>query len=421
MNPPTGSQFDPRSVSSQSSLRVAWYPDEGSERHPYLLRKIVMQTQLTISVENLAPTNGTLLTPVWFGIHNGTFDTYDRGRPASLGLERIAEDGNVDDLNREFSLAGFGTVQGAIVGAAGTPGPIDVGETATQTITLDGSAATSRFFSYASMLLPSNDFFVANGNERAHQIFDDQGNFIGADFIILGSQVLDAGSEVNDEIPANTAFFGQQTPNTGVIENGVVQLATGFIPGGAILSTPQFATADFTAANYQVARIRIFNTLNGDEDRNKLNGTEQDDLIYGNGGSDRLYGKGGNDRLVGGFGDDWLEGGEGDDELYGSEGSNSLRGGNGDDRLFGGGFNRLIGGNGGDRFILTAGEGFDIVTDFSFEDGDRLSLSDGLQFSSLGITATGRNGRHTVISAGDDDLVILRNVSAISVTESVFA
>jgi len=24
----------------------------------------------------------------------------------------------------------------------------------------------------------------------------------------LGSNVLDAGSEVNDEIPANTAFFG---------------------------------------------------------------------------------------------------------------------------------------------------------------------------------------------------------------------
>ncbi len=51
----------------------------------------MVDTQITITVENLAPTNGTSLTPFWFGLHDGNFDTYDRGRPASLGLERIAE------------------------------------------------------------------------------------------------------------------------------------------------------------------------------------------------------------------------------------------------------------------------------------------------------------------------------------------
>jgi RTX calcium-binding nonapeptide repeat (4 copies) len=383
------------------------------------MKKATTQTQLTISVENVSPTNGTLLTPLWFGIHDGTFDTYDRGRPVSPGLESVAEDGAVEGITREFDLAGFGTVQGAVSGTEGTPGPIDVGETATQTVTLDGSAATSRFFSYASMILPSNDFFVANGNERLHQIFDDQGNFIGADFIILGSQVLDAGSEVNDEIPANTAFFGQQTPNTGMTENGVVQLATGFIPGGAILSTPQFAAADFTAANYQVARIHIFNTLNGDDDKNKLAGTDRDDLINGNGGSDRLYGKLGNDKLVGGFGDDLLEGGEGNDDLYGNEGTNRLGGGNGADRLIGGvGFNSLSGGKGSDQFILAAGEGLDTIADFNLGSGDRLSLSGVLSFSDLTITTVGRN---TVIGYGGDELAMLKNVSAASITEGSFA
>jgi Ca2+-binding RTX toxin-like protein len=378
-----------------------------------------MQTQLTIEIENLAPTNGTLLTPVWFGIHNGTFDTYDRGRPVSPGLESIAEDGAVDIISREFNLAGFGTVQGAVLGLAGAPGPIDVGETGTFSVTVNGSDATSRYFSYASMIIPSNDFFISNGNERAHQIFDEQGNFLGADFTILGSQVLDAGSEVNDEVPANTAFFGQQAPNTGITENGVVQLASGFIPGGPILSTPRFANADFTAPGYQIARFRIFNTINGDDGRDNLTGTDRDDLINGNGGNDRLYGGLGNDKLVGGLGDDLLEGGIGNDYLYGNEGNDRLRGGQGDDRLYGGeGFNRLTGGAGGDLFVLGAGAGFDIITDFSFGSGDRFSLSSGLSFSDLTITGVGRG---TVISVGTDELAVLKNVNATSITEAAFA
>lgn len=213
---------------------------------------------VTISIENLAPENGTFLTPLWFGFHDGTFDTYDRGRPSSPGLERLAEDGTTDVISQEFDLAGFGTVQGAIVGPDGTAGPIDPGETATFTVELDTDDPGSAFFNYASMIIPSNDFLIANGNERAHPIVDGEGNFVGADFIITGSNVLDAGTEVNDEIPENTAFFGQQAPDTGVVENGVVTLAEGFIPGGNILSDPDFAAADFTAPGYEVARIRVF-------------------------------------------------------------------------------------------------------------------------------------------------------------------
>lgn len=377
-----------------------------------------MQTQLTVEIENLAPKNGTLLTPVWFGIHNGTFDSYDRGRPVSPGLESVAEDGAVDIISREFNLAGFGTVQGAVSGLKGAPGPIDAGETATFSVTVDGSAATSRYFSYASMIIPSNDFFISNGNERAHEIFDAQGNFLGADFTILGSQVLDAGSEVNDEVPANTAFFGQQTPNTGVTENGVVQLATGFIPDGPILSTAQFANADFTASGYQIARFRIFNTINGDDGRDNLTGTDRDDLINGNGGNDRLYGGLGNDKLISGLGDDLLEGGAGDDYLDGNEGSDRLRSGDGDDVLIGGeGFNRLAGGAGSDQFVLSVGAGFDKITDFSFDGGDRLSLSGGLSFGNLTITGVGRN---TLIGFGSDKLALLRNVGAASITEAAF-
>ncbi|MBE9113152.1 spondin domain-containing protein [Nodosilinea sp. LEGE 07298] len=224
-----------------------------------IIESFPMTTQnVTVSIENLSPDNGAFLTPLWFGFHDGTFDTYDRGRPVSPGLESLAEDGATELISQEFDLAGFGTVQGTILGTEGTPGPIDPDEVATFTVELDPNDPGSRFFNYASMVIPSNDFFIANGNERAHPIFDEAGNFIGADFIVLGSQVLDAGSEIDDEIPANTAFFGQMAPNIGVDENGVVDLAEGFIPNGPILSDPMFSNADFTAPDFQVARIRVF-------------------------------------------------------------------------------------------------------------------------------------------------------------------
>jgi hypothetical protein len=59
------------------------------------------------------------------------------------------------------------------------------------------------------MIIPSNDFFIANGNERAHALSMSKVNFIGADFILLGTNVLDAGPKKTTRFPANTAFFGQ--------------------------------------------------------------------------------------------------------------------------------------------------------------------------------------------------------------------
>lgn len=373
-----------------------------------------MQTQLTIAIENLAPTNGTSLTPFWVGFHNGNFDTYDRGRPASLGLERIAEDGDTAEITREFNLAEFGTVQGTV-----GSGPILPGQTVQFQVTLDASEPGSRYFNYASMILPSNDFFIANGNERAHEIFDANGNFIGADFIVPGLAVLDAGTEVSDELPETTAFFGQSVPDTGTPENGVIRVAEGFIPGGRILSEPRFANADFTAADYQVARIRIFNTIEGEAGDDNLTGTNRDDLIDGKAGDDRLFGATGNDQLIGGLGHDSLSGGAGNDYLFGNEGNDRLRGGAGDDRLVGGaGSNVLTGGKGADIFVLAPGAGFDTITDFNPSSGDRLRLSDGLSFSHLTITEVGRN---TLISFGTDELALLRTIAAVSITESVFA
>lgn len=63
-------------------------------------------------------------------------------------------------------------------------------------------------------------------------------------------------TEVNDEEAANVPLLGQETPNTGVDENGVVTSATGFIPGGPVLTA--FPGADFTVDGYVVVTALCF-------------------------------------------------------------------------------------------------------------------------------------------------------------------
>jgi|GEM_PF-680716 len=328
--------------------------------------------EITVTVENLSPENGTALTPLWFGFHDGNFDTYDRDQAVTEGLESLAEDGDTSAISEEFLNSGAGVVDGTITGDEGaTPGIIDVGETTSLTFTVDRNEANSRYLNYASMVLPSNDAFIANGDPLAHEIFDVEGNFLGADFIVSGNEVLDAGTEVNDEAENSTAFFGQAAPNTGETEGGVVELHPGFETGGRILSSPEFAGANFTTEGYQVARITVTTedlSTSTDEPNQLFPGTPDDDALTGGAGNDTLGGGAGNDTLdgvagndtlFGAAGNDNLTGGDGDDLLRGQSGNDILDGGAGNDSLFGGNqFDQLTGGNGDD--VLSGGNGITI-------------------------------------------------------------
>lgn len=367
--------------------------------------------QVFVSIQNLAPNQGTRLTPVWVGFHNGEFDTYDRGRPASQGVERIAEDGNVTILSQEFDQSSFGETQGVVPGAAG---PIQIGESTGALFTI-ADTGQGQYFNYASMILPSNDFFIANGNPLAHKIFDDDGTFIGADFIELGEDVLDAGTEVNDEIPENTAFFGQSVPDTGVVEGGVIQAASGFIEGGAILSSDDFANADFTAEGYEVARIRVLNAIIGGSQNETLRGTTADDYIAGLSGNDKLIGRGGNDILLGEQGNDYLAGRSGNDELFGGAGNDTLLGGSGNDILGGEGGQNILRGGAGDDIYQLDSAGLAIIQGFA--EGDRLQLGASLQFDDLTFNQQSRN---TLISVGEEAIAILQGTQVETLSESSF-
>ncbi len=214
--------------------------------------------EITVVIQNLAPANGTFLTPVWVGFHDGSFDTYDRGAPISGPLERLAEDGNTTPISDAFLASGAGLVDGTVISDFGNP-PIAPGQTATMTFTLEGDLDTSRYFSYASMVIPSNDAFVANGDPLAHPIFTASGSFVGADFVVLGVEVVDAGSELNDENPENTAFLNQTVADTGLDESVGIHDHVGFkFPGsGGILDVPMFGSGDFRLRGYEIARITV--------------------------------------------------------------------------------------------------------------------------------------------------------------------
>jgi hypothetical protein len=214
---------------------------------------------VVVTVQNSAPARGALQTPVWVALHDGSFDLYDRNVPLGAGglvsaesVERLAEDGSTAAISAEFASALPQAPQATLVGVTGPL--VSRGRAAT---TLNVNPESDRYFSYGSMVIPSNDAFIANGNPLAHQIFNEQGRYVGRNFSVAGSEVLDAGTEVNDEIAANTAFLNQSGPNIGVPESNPVALHEGFrtdltFPNG-VLNHPVFGAADFTNSEYRAA------------------------------------------------------------------------------------------------------------------------------------------------------------------------
>ena len=214
-----------------------------------------------VTAENAAPIRGAVQTPIWIGVHDGTFDIYDRNVPLGAGslvsresVERLAEDGATGPISAEFAGLQPLAPQATLVSSGG---PLTPSTSVSTTLNLDPE--THRYFSYASMVIPSNDAFIANGNPLAHPLFDEDGRFIAEDFAVAGREVLDAGTEANDEVAANTAFLNQAGPNIGVEEDGTVVIHPGFrtdlsFPDG-VLNHPIFGNADFTAPTYRAANF----------------------------------------------------------------------------------------------------------------------------------------------------------------------
>lgn len=169
--------------------------------------------------------------------------------------------------------------------------------------------------------------------------------------------------------------------------------------------------------------------INGGGERDYLRGGEGDDVMSGGDAFDDMHGNQGNDTLAGGDGDDWVVGGKDSDRLTGEAGSDIvygnlgadtcdggagadlIRGGQDDDVLLGQsgddwlsgdrGADTITGGSGADIFHSFAEAGIDRVTDFSQDDGDRIQLDAGTNYT------TAQSGADTVITMSGGQIVLV--------------
>jgi PEP-CTERM motif len=168
--------------------------------------------KVTVTVENLAPANGIAFAPLRLGFGNGSFDAFNIGQAATAPIISVAEGGSGSAWLPAFSAADPGAITGSVGGL------LLAGASASQSFMVDTNSQA--FFSFASMVVPSNDFFVGNDNPTAYKLFDAAGNLQLGQISVKANEIWDAGSEVFDPLAA--AFVG--TNGLRANQNSVVAL-----------------------------------------------------------------------------------------------------------------------------------------------------------------------------------------------------
>lgn len=166
--------------------------------------------QLEVTIVNLASDSSVSFAPLHVGFHNGTFDAFNNGQAAGAAITSVAEGGSGNVWQADFAAIDPTATRGTIGGAL-TPG-----DSVSQTFTVDPS--TNVFFTFASMVIPSNDLFI--GNNTPIRLFDDAGNLLISAIDQRASDIWDNGSEVSD--PANAAFIVGGNNDLRKPENDVI-------------------------------------------------------------------------------------------------------------------------------------------------------------------------------------------------------
>ena len=165
---------------------------------------------LRVTVENLAPANGVAFAPLHVGFGQGIFDAFNDGATAGAAIISVAEGGSGTAWQPAFAaaepLATRGTIGGLLLSGA----------TAFMDFTVN--TALNQFFTFGSMVVPSNDHFIGNDLPTEYQVFDAAGNLLINQILQDASEIWDAGSELTDPLAA--AFVGTNSLRTA--QNGVV-------------------------------------------------------------------------------------------------------------------------------------------------------------------------------------------------------
>ncbi len=135
----------------------------------------------TVTVEITNITHGSYFTPLLVVAHRRNIDLFEVGEAASEALEKMAEAGDIADLQ------GIATGLGASVDIANDT-PLGPGQTATAEVSIAGG---NRRISVVAMVLPTNDAFVGLDSVSIPRRHGQHVRF---------ARAYDAGTEVNDEL-----------------------------------------------------------------------------------------------------------------------------------------------------------------------------------------------------------------------------
>ena len=206
-------------------------------------------TDIEVRFEGVGPTG---FAPLFSVFHDGSYDTFNPGEAASGSLETLAEMGAPTGLIGD-------TPAGANAGAVlpGPSGPSGPGFTSSATFAVaDGNTK----FNYASMLLPTNDWFIGNG--AARDVSSLINGAVGDSIVMDITTVWDAGTEEEDFnfSAGNPIFAGlPDDPDTGggTVQGGVISVVSGSDPFSVFANKGSFdtTTLDFSGGN--VARITL--------------------------------------------------------------------------------------------------------------------------------------------------------------------
>jgi hypothetical protein len=174
---------------------------------------VAQNVPVRVTVENLAPADDISFAPLRVGFGNGTFDAFDLGTSAGAGIVSIAEGGVGDVWFADFAAAEPQAQLGSVL-----PAPLLPGGTASTEFVVDTDA--NPFFTFGSMVIPSNDLFLGNDLPTQYRLFDDAGNLLISSIEQTAAEIWDANSEV--AIVENGAFVVGGTNAERVDEGGVI-------------------------------------------------------------------------------------------------------------------------------------------------------------------------------------------------------
>ena len=212
------------------------------------------QVAVTITVQNLAAPNSVAVAPLHYGFNSGVFDAFNIGGVAGAPIISVAEGGSGSAWQPAFAAADPTATRGTIGG-----GPLLPGATASQTVMVD--SVLNPFFTFAAMVVPSNDFFIGNDSPTRFRVLNAAGNLLISSILQKSTDIWDAGSEVFD--PAAAAFVGNnslRTPQNSVVSFNFAELAAfnglttaaGYVLNSGLSANSQIYRISFSAVTLPV-------------------------------------------------------------------------------------------------------------------------------------------------------------------------